>query len=379
MRRTRISIALAATALLASACGSSSGGSTSAGGTGSSPAAASQNTSAAPSSASGTPTKDISGKLAWYSLTPPAASAKVVKAFTAKYPNVTVETTNFQGPDILDRVKAEASGGLNKFDVIDMAGRNPLRALAAGGLLADYQPSTLSTYPADKQKQIADSNAWVYGANAHGICYNAEAVKTPPTSYDDLLKPEYKGKIVYGAPIQTGFGQNFTVESKDAWGEAKWKDFWTRLGKQNVLVTDNPSTAMSQTVSGERPILMYCNLSALNGAVRKGAPIKWQTTEPNIANEVALAISAKAPNPEPARAFVDFMLSTEGQALVAPDFGLQPIMDGAPVPDAAKGLADVKLILSPSKFAVDELHGVKEFDKAAYSEYVAFMKQAFGK
>ncbi len=370
MKKIALPITIAAVALLATACGSSTPSASTTSATTTDTAASS------PSASDSMPS--VSGSLAWYTLQPPAASEKVISAFNAKYPDVKVETTAFQGPDIIDRVKAEAKGNLNKFDVIDMAGRNPLRALSAGGILAPYDPPALSEYPADLAKQISDKDAWAYGANAHGICYNSDEVSSPPTSYEDLLKPEYKGKIVYGAPIKTGFGQNFTVESKGVWGEQKWTDFWTGLGKQDVLIVDNPAGAMEQAVKGERPIVMYCNLSGLNRAAGTGAPIKWVTVEPNIANEVALAIAAKAPNAPAAEAFVNFMLSNDGQDVIADAFGLQPILPGAPQPKAAAGLDQATLILSPSEFAIKELNGLNEFDPKAYSSYVNFMTKIFG-
>lgn len=325
------------------------------------------------------PVADVKGSLTWYSLQPTSATDVIVAAFTKKYPDVNVNVVNFQGPDILDRIGAEAQAGTDSFDILDMAGRRPLAPFSEQGILAKWEPQALKLYPEEIRATMADADKWVFAGNSHGLCVNTDVISEPPTSYEDLVDPRFAGEIVYGAPLGTGFGQTLTVESKGFWGEGPWKQFWTGLGQQKIEIVDTPATAIDLLVRGERGVMLWCNISAFRSAVAKGAPLKWVWVNPDVANEVTIAMSAKAKSPAAAEAFVEFMLGEEGQALVGDAFGLRPLLPGAPAPSSVPAApGDVKVILTPSKFAIDELGGLGERDPAAYADYVAFITQALG-
>jgi iron(III) transport system substrate-binding protein len=321
---------------------------------------------------------DVSGSLTWYSLQPTSATAVMVDAFTDLHPEVDVEVVNFQGPDILDRIGAEAQADVDSFDVVDMAGRAPLAPFSEQGLLATYEPDALARYPDDLATTVDGGDVWAFGGNSHGLCVNTDVVDDPPTSYEDLLEDRFTDEIVYGAPLGTGFGQTLTVESRGYWGEERWRTFWEGIGGQQVQIVDTPATAMDLLIRGERGVMLWCNISVLRSAVDRGAPIEWVAVNPDIANEVTVAMSADAESPEAAQAFIEFILGESGQNLVGEAFGLIPLLPGAPGPDVIGDAADVDVILTPSEFAIAELDGLSERDPAAYAEYVEFITQVFG-
>ena len=57
---------------------------------------------------------------------------------------------------------------------------------------------------------------------------------------------------------------------------------------------------------------------------RRGAPIEWVPMEPVVARPQAIAIARNAPHPQAAQAFVDFVLSPEGQELLS-SMGRAPV------------------------------------------------------
>lgn len=359
MRKLKLAAGLAMVAIATAACSSSAG------------------SAAPPAGPSPSVQSTASGSLNWYTLLPPSSTQKIIQAFNAEYPNIKVQTVSFQGPDILTRIEAEFKSGVNKMDVMDTAGRDTLDPLVQAGVLASYVPTSLSQYPAALRAQMAAPQSWMFALNSHGLCYNPSVVSSPPTSYQDLLQPAYKGQIAYGAPIHTGFGQNFTVETRGVWGDAKWRQWWTQLSKQQVKVLATPSAAMDMVTRGEAGVVLYCNLSALTEAQQQGAPIKWVSVNPDIANDVDLALAAKAPDPKQARLFVNFMLSKGAQDIIASALGLKPIMPGAPIPQAAQTSQKITVVLSPSKYAVGQRDGMSMFNPNVYPTYTAFMNSLF--
>ena len=390
MRRHRLLGLLVPLAILAAACGSDDDSTGTAGTTAATDVVdttdaattvpATNSTEPATTEAPVEDTKPIqaSGKLVYYSLQPSSATDILLAEFAKVQPDIDVEVVHFQGPDILDRIGAEAQAGVNAFDVVDMAGRSPLAPFSEQGLLAKYEPQALSNFDTKTAASIADPDKWVFAANSHGLCYNSDVIDPAPTSYQDLLDPRFKGEIVYGAPLGTGFGQTLTVETKGFWGEETWTQFWEGLGQQDVLIVDTPATSMDALTRGERGVALWCNASALRAAQQKGAPIEWVTVEPNIANEVAVAMAAKAPNPDAAKAFIEFILSPAGQGVVGEAFGLLPVLPGSPPPAVTSDAMDVAVILTPSDFAKAEAGGLADRDPNIYADYVTFIKGVFG-
>jgi iron(III) transport system substrate-binding protein len=68
--------------------------------------------------------------------------------------------------------------------------------------------------------------------------------------------------------------------------------------------------------SGEIPVGLTIYNSNAESLKRKGAPIDWIPVEPVVARAQGIAVARNAPHPQAAAAFVDFVLSPQGQELL---------------------------------------------------------------
>jgi len=68
--------------------------------------------------------------------------------------------------------------------------------------------------------------------------------------------------------------------------------------------------------AGEIPVGLTVYNANAESLKRKGAPIDWLPVQPVVARPQGIAVGRNAPNPRAARAFVDFVLSPEGQELL---------------------------------------------------------------
>ena len=88
-----------------------------------------------------------------------------------------------------------------------------------------------------------------------GIAYNSDRIKTPPTSWDDLWKPEYKGRVgVTNLNSSMGMGFMVALASKHGGSEANIDEAFKRLGdlKPNIgAVAANPSQAAALFQQGQ--------------------------------------------------------------------------------------------------------------------------------
>lgn len=86
-----------------------------------------------------------------------------------------------------------AKGGPAPFDVAMLDEGPALEAIDAG-LIAKYDPAKSPNFAA-LHPQFQGAYGPAITMQTIGIAYNPKTVKTPPTSWDDLWKPEYKGRV----------------------------------------------------------------------------------------------------------------------------------------------------------------------------------------
>jgi ABC-type Fe3+ transport system substrate-binding protein len=136
-----------------------------------------------------------------------------------------------------------------------------------------------------------------------------------PRSYDDLLAPFWKDKMVWkpndltGAP---GFIGNVLISM----GEERGMDYLRRLNKQNIRIVNASARAvLDQVIAGEYSLgLQILNHHAAISA-RKGAPVQWIHLDPVTVSPGLVGMTAGSPHPNAGLLFVEFMTSQEGQQI----------------------------------------------------------------
>jgi thiamine transport system substrate-binding protein len=232
------------------------------------------------------------------------------------------------------------------------------RAIEAD-IFEPYAPAGLDKIPADLRLDPENRLTPIdYGF----VNFNYEKAafgdgKLPlPTSLRDLTRPEYRGKIVVPSPVTSSPGLAFmlaTVAAFGTEGEYPWRQFWTDLRANDVVVVDSWETAYYTNFSGssgkgEQPIVLSYATSPPAEVIFSDG----QLSEPPTANfllpqsafrQIEFAgILRGTPNLELAQRWIDYMISTRFQEdiplqmfvyPVHPDAALpQEFVDFAPVP-----------------------------------------------
>jgi putative spermidine/putrescine transport system substrate-binding protein len=153
------------------------------------------------------------------------------------------------------------------------------------------------------------------------IGYNSNLVSTPPKTWKDLLKPEYKGKVALnGSPLTSGSAVAGVFAAALSNGGSlndvgPGIDFFAQLKKAGNFI---PVQSTPQTVaSGQTPISIdwdYLNLAY----VKEFPAANWKVTVPSDGVYGAYycqAINAVAPHPYAARLWQEFLYSDQGQLL----------------------------------------------------------------
>ena len=289
-----------------------------------------------------------SGKLVLYTSQPDKIAAETVVAFNKREPQVEVEIFRSGTTEIMNKVEAELVGGAPKADVLFIADAVSMEQLKADGRLAPYAGADLKAFPA----ATYDADRTYFGTKliTTGIIYNT-AAPMKPQSWKDLLAPGAKGQVVLPSPLYSGAAaiHMAAVEAMPALGA----DYFKALAANGADAVKGNGAVVTAVAGGQKMYGVIVEFMALN-AKAKGSPVDFVFPSEGVsAVTEPVAILKTAPNPEAARAFVDFILSKEGQQLavaqgflpartdVAPPAGLPKTADLHIMPvDLAKTAAD---------------------------------------
>ncbi|MGH7828059.1 MAG: ABC transporter substrate-binding protein [Candidatus Binatia bacterium] len=255
------------------------------------------------------------GKVVWY--TTLIAYKEIVKLFEGKYPGIKVEAYRSNSTDLLKRFLAEAQAGRHLVDVIEttppslMAGRD-------AKLLAPYFSPHLKLYPDDSKEEAGKGTVfWTTDRESLiGLGYNKNHIKTAdvPKNFADLLKPEYKGKFAVS-------GDATGARMIGAMLRAKGEEFVKRLKDLDVKMHMVSGGALQELLAaGEMAMSFSIFRNHVQVTQGKGGPTEWVPLDLVVANAGGAALPAHTNNPHASLLFIDFLISPEGQDLLAEKF-----------------------------------------------------------
>ena len=191
--------------------------------------------------------------------------------------------------------------------------------------------------------------------------YNTELVPkgSEPRNWEDLLDPKYKGKLVWNATPSSSAGQGFVGLVMMEYGEAKARAYFEKLSRQNVAaIKGTARQVLDQVIAGEYAIALeiFNNHATISKA--RGAPGDWLKMEPALAVVLPMSLTKGAPHPNAGKLFFEFIMSDEGQTIMA-KAGELPVSPKIPplVPDLRPETGKFRATyITPQKLQ-DELTG----------------------
>ncbi|MFQ5853594.1 MAG: ABC transporter substrate-binding protein, partial [Candidatus Binatia bacterium] len=192
-----------------------------------------------------------------------------------------------------------------------------------------------------------DDGRWtILRASVMVPVYNTQLVKPDqvPKSYLDFLKPQWKNKLVVADPNYGGFATITMIALTNKFG----MDYYEKLVANNPRRWGSAAGTLTLVERGE--VLMTTGAVAYTtyNHIKKGEPIKMILPKEGVPFVRSPAsVLAKAPHPNAARVFVDFLFSLEVQQLLA-NRGLYVGHPDVKYPAAQTPLTAFKLIEVPA-------------------------------
>jgi iron(III) transport system substrate-binding protein len=298
-------------------------------------------------------------ELTFYSSIPPEDIAALVSAFDKKY-GVKVKVWRSDSEGILQRIISEARA--RRFEVDVVAGSSSaLEPLYRENLLQEVKsPHLAGIIP----EAIAPHRQWVAVYLSMFVqAYNTDLIRKDslPKTFYDLLRPEWKDRLGIEAEDYDWFAR-VVMDLGEAQGLRLFRDI---VASNGISVRKGHSLLTNLVVAGEVPLALTAYGFLAEQAKRRGAPLDWFVIPPVIARPTAEGLARNAPHPHAAVLFFDFLISEEGQQILASrqfatvsrsietPFNKGPItlIDSAAILDQARKWQDLyhKTIIAPSR------------------------------
>jgi ABC-type Fe3+ transport system substrate-binding protein len=244
---------------------------------------------------------------------------------------ISVELFGSSGREVAPRVAAERKAGQFLWDIYIHGSTTALEAMIPMGAFDPMEPALLLP-------DVKDPKTWRGGGiefldpdkmvvvmtpfHRGTIFYNTKLVNAAEfKSHKDLLNPKWTGKMVMDDPRRSGPGvATFTFFYLHP---ELGVDFIRALGKQQITIMRDYAQEVDAVGQGRYPVLIgAADFVAINRA-KQGVPIaivdarqlkEGTDLSPTNGN---LALFNKAPNPNAAKIYINWLLSKEGQTIFA--------------------------------------------------------------
>ncbi len=253
------------------------------------------------------------GELVWYAAMASDRAGEMIRAFEGKYPFVKVRFQPGGAGRQLEQLLVEHRTKKHQADIINTR-RSYVAVMAKAGAVARYR----TPLRAALREGFTDTEGFVNGiyAQPRVFLYNTKMLgkDAPPRSFEDLLDPRWKDNLGLDTT-----DYDWLASLIDYYGREKAIEFANKLAKQRLNFRRSPTLLAQLAVAGEFPVVIDVFPEEVLQLKRAGAPAEFVLSEPfvPVKTPTTVSISSGAPHPHAAALFVDFLLSKQGQEVMA--------------------------------------------------------------
>lgn len=262
---------------------------------------------------------------------PGRAYRDALVAFEKGYPNIQVEYVGVQGRDFAPRMMQERLAGQFLWDINIGGGSTMFNVFLPGEALAPLRPALiLPDAFQDRNWRGGFEDGWIdlekkyifaFLSYVQYVAYiNRDVIPEGQfTKAEDLWDPRWKGRIVLHDPRREGIGNHQGTVILLSFGETALRRFFAQ---QAPVITADYRLLAEWVVRGSYPIGIGINPPHLKAFQKEGAgrnvrPLKDLRFASAIAGFGNVALIDRAPHPDAAKLYLNWLLSKEGQSIFA--------------------------------------------------------------
>lgn len=231
-------------------------------------------------------------------------------AFTKKYPNIQFDYYSAGAGKIMAKIAAERQSGQLAVDVLWTSEVPDFYALKKEGVLQKYKSPEAKNVVSPVNDPDYEFTPARNGTL--GIVYNTDKIKSPPTSWNDLFKPEYKDLFAIANPALSGTSM---VSVGMIVNNLGW-EFIRKLKGNGAKMGQGSGQVVDDTAAGDLVACLGVDYIAMD-KIDNGAHLGIAFPKEMLVIPSPVAIFKGTKNLSAAQKFVDFLLSKEGQTIIA--------------------------------------------------------------
>lgn len=247
------------------------------------------------------------------------------KAFAVQHPEVKMDYQSAGAGKLMAKLAAERESGKVLADILWTSEVPDFYQLKDQGVLQPYVPKEIKALV--NPLPGYDGSFTAVRLGTLGVAYNTRRVKEAPKTWADVQGPAFKGAFGIANPALSGtaYMSVSLLVKQFGWGWIEGlRANGAKMGKGSGQVVDD-------TASGDLLGSLAVDYITLD-KVDKGATLALVYPPEMLVIPSPIAIIKGSPNTEAAKKFVDFVLSKDGQAIIAKE-GTLPVRTDVEVPD----------------------------------------------
>ena len=235
----------------------------------------------------------------------------------ATFPDITLNLYRASSEDVSARFLAETAAGTKGADIVETNGTTMLIFQHNKNLLVPYRGSP---YAQQIPKQYRFDTFTSARLEEFVIAWNKNLVSNPPTSFQDLTDPKWKGKLAMEPTDSDWFAtlyEYFTTDAKPKLTAAQADDMFKKIAANSQLIPSHSAEA-SALAAGQVQVIVTGHAQSIEQLQARNAPITFGPpfVTPVVERPQGMGIAYLAPHPAAALLFYDFMLSPVGQKML---------------------------------------------------------------
>ncbi len=268
------------------------------------------------------------GVVSFYHNLRPQGIEKLLAEFRKAHPGIKTEHMRLGSSPLNERFGTEFSAGRNLADVmITFPDETMLNGVEKGGWALEWTPPELAAFP----PAINHGNKmFALHTSRNVIIWNKQRVKPAdaPKEWEDLWNPKWKGKVAMDPPWRSNAVQALLA----LWEKNGLVDSAQKLKANDVRFFEGSAGVFQAVIRGDALVGTLADLP-LEPGLEDGAPIGFVYPKSGTAIiDGLLIVAARAPHPNAAKVFANWLMTAKGQAVLQEVDGLPVTRPGVTPP-----------------------------------------------
>ncbi|MBI2934183.1 MAG: extracellular solute-binding protein [Chloroflexi bacterium] len=276
------------------------------------------------------------GKVMLYGEIGPDLRTGLAQAFQKRY-GIEIDIVSGKAPEVAQRFLTENQANVHLADFLMTGQTTTLTVIKPKEVLTPIAPFLVLP-------EVTDPRVWKEGRVPYldrdqtaiplmmsyrsFLLLNKEMVSDRDIqSYYDILKPEFKGKIIMYDPTIGGSASTWVGFMNRVLGADEARKFFQQLVLQQPVITRDARLQVESVAKKKYPLGLGVASQMVADFQKAQAPVEWARVKEGgmvLAGAATFAIPKQVPHPNAMAVFVNWVLSQEGQTVFVKGYGSPP-------------------------------------------------------